>query len=154
MLGAAAKVLTTRLGDGRVLDLGCGTGLLVEYLAESGSEICHIVGLDLSQDMLRHAAARGIATVQGDASALPFADGSFDVVFAFTVLELEPAAKPTLRALTEVGRVLGRSGIFLATVLGAADARGFASRLANAGFAAERVVGCGQDVGYVCWHSD
>ncbi len=126
MVDAAGDELAARLRHERVLDLGCGTGLLGEYLMDVG---------------LR---------VQGDAAALAFAGASFDVVLAFTVLEIWPDPDRTRLALDEVRRVLSVGGIFVVTVLAAADALGFAGHLAAAGFSAVRVPDCGQDVGYVC----
>lgn len=150
MLHAGGDELAARLQDGRVLDLGCGTGLLGEYLADVGHEARCIIGLDLSHRMLRHAGHRGVVAVQGDAAALGFAGASFDVVLAFTVLEIWPDPERTRLALEEVRRVLSVDGIFAVTVLAAADALGFAEHLAAAGFSAVRVPDCGQDVGYVC----
>ena len=68
----------------RILEVGCGTGKGLNLLAglEEGSSF---VGLDLSQEAISVANARFARTesvqyLQGDAEALPFSDGEFDVV--------------------------------------------------------------------------
>jgi SAM-dependent methyltransferase len=64
-------------GSGRCLDIGCGTGVLLQRLVELGWEP---VGLDESAGMLRHARRRapGVEVVEGDATAMPFDDAGFD----------------------------------------------------------------------------
>ena len=61
-------------GAERVLDVGCGTGLLAQRLSAAGHDV---VGLALSLGMLLQGTAR-LRYVQGDAVALPFPDTSFD----------------------------------------------------------------------------
>jgi SAM-dependent methyltransferase len=86
--------------DGLVLDVGCGPG---RYLAETGGGI----GLDLSLGMVREAGAvDGVLGVQGDAAALPAADGSIARILAPHMLYHVP--EPA-RAVAEWRRVL-RSG--------------------------------------------
>jgi SAM-dependent methyltransferase len=72
---------------GRVLDIGCGTGVPAVRLAELG--FAHVVGLDTDVAALRalldRASTRGVqkrlAAVAGSADGIPFRDGSFDVVW-------------------------------------------------------------------------
>jgi 2-polyprenyl-6-hydroxyphenyl methylase / 3-demethylubiquinone-9 3-methyltransferase len=74
----------------RLLDVGCGGGYLAEALAGAGAVV---TGVDLSATTIaaarRHAAARGLAIDYrvADATALPFADGAFDVVLSSDFLE-------------------------------------------------------------------
>lgn len=70
--------------DARALDLCCGTGDIAFALAQRGA---NVTGLDFSAQMLEVAAARhaknkssNLAFVQGDATQLPYADNSFDIV--------------------------------------------------------------------------
>jgi ubiquinone/menaquinone biosynthesis C-methylase UbiE len=71
-------------GD-EVLDVACGTGNATIPAAATGAKV---TGLDLSTEMLTAAATRAveaghdIAWQEGDAEALPFSDGSFDVVLS------------------------------------------------------------------------
>jgi SAM-dependent methyltransferase len=69
-------------GDGRCLDLGCGGGAYLDALAATGRTV---VGLDRSADQLRFARRRSPHVLQGDAAALPFADGTFTAVAAIWI---------------------------------------------------------------------
>lgn len=94
----------------RLLDVGCGTGGTLDRLRPYGE----VVGLDLEPLALRFCRERGWRTlVQGSATALPFADNSFDAVVALDVLEHIP---DDARAAAEIGRVLAPGGILLVTV--------------------------------------
>lgn len=67
-------------GPGRCLDLACGTGINLQRLTDADWSV---VGVDISADQLRLARQRtpaGIGLLQGDATALPFEDASFDAV--------------------------------------------------------------------------
>jgi ubiquinone/menaquinone biosynthesis C-methylase UbiE len=98
----------------RVLDVGCGTGRLAEYLAERVTEDGHVAGIDPLPDRIAIARDRAPAVrfEVGQAKDLSaFADSSFDVVVMSAVLHWV-ADKP--KALTEVKRVLrprGRLGL-------------------------------------------
>ena len=87
-------------GDGRCLDLGCGTGVPSAAVAELGWSV---VGVDISADLLAAARTRGIEAVQAPADVLPFADGSFDAaVSVLTHTDIDAFAA----AVAEVARVL------------------------------------------------
>ena len=102
-LGEAARRIVTRLlgdGSGRLLDVGCGTGLLAVSLARLGWAV---TGVDISEDQLRLARARGVDAQLADAHKLPFPDGSFEgAVSFFTHTDLDDFAL----ALKELVRVL------------------------------------------------
>jgi len=112
--GAYADFLLPHLGkETHVLDCGCGDGALTVGLAT----VCgRVTALDVSADDFRAAAAasRGLddlVFVQGDATLLPFRDGTFDAVLAHSVLE--SGVEPT-RLLAEAWRALrpgGRLGV-------------------------------------------
>src|SRR5215212_5143063 len=61
----------------RLADVGGGTGNYALALRREGWEP---VVVDRSREMLAHAAAKGLETVEADAQRLPFADTSFDAV--------------------------------------------------------------------------
>ena len=94
---------------GRCLDLSCGSAHNSAALAELGWSV---VGLDLSERMLRHAAGSGVQLVQGDAHHLPLARQSVDAaVMTFVHTDLHDFGL----ALREVARVL-RPGAALVAV--------------------------------------
>ena len=87
-----------------ILDAGCGGGAFVEHLAVQG---LRVTGLDYHAMFLDVARARPGARgtyVEGDITALPFADGSFDCTYCFDVLEHVDDVK----ALAELVRVTRR----------------------------------------------
>jgi SAM-dependent methyltransferase len=97
-LGALERLLGG--GDGRCLDVGCGTGVATAAVAELGWSV---VGVDLSADMLDVARVRGVEVVQGSADALPFDEGTFDAaVSVWTHIDVDDFAA----AIREVARVL------------------------------------------------
>jgi ubiquinone/menaquinone biosynthesis C-methylase UbiE len=96
----------------RILDLGCGTGIVARVLRERLGGAANIVGIDKSPPMIEK--ARSIAPEidfrLGNATELPFADGSFDLVLCQEMLQFVP---DRLAALREVRRVLTPGGRFL-----------------------------------------
>ena len=107
----AQRVVST-LGPGpqRVLDVGCGGGFLSNYLGALGHRV---TGLDASSDALqiagRHDESGGVQYRKGDALALPFANGSFDVVCAMDFLE---HVEQPEQVIAEAARVLAPGGLF------------------------------------------
>jgi ubiquinone/menaquinone biosynthesis C-methylase UbiE len=96
-----------------VLDLGCGTGRLLDRLAFQFLNL-RGTGLDFSPQMLRQARQQNrhhprLIYVQGNAEALPFADGQFDAVF--NTLSFLHYPKPE-QVFSEVSRVLHPGGYF------------------------------------------
>src|SRR5215813_13658162 len=65
---------------GDLLEVGCGTGLLLRRFAKLTKTAR---GIDLSPGMLETARARGLDVVTGTALELPFPDASFDVTCSF-----------------------------------------------------------------------
>jgi SAM-dependent methyltransferase len=85
---------------GSLLDVGCGTGSYSAALSERGWDV---TGVDLSDDMLRRARAKGLHALQADAKSLPFDDGSFAAaVSLFTHTDLDDFGD----VVREVTRVL------------------------------------------------
>jgi ArsR family transcriptional regulator len=120
--GAIASVLGAR-AVGRLVDVGTGTGRMLELLAPVADSA---IGIDRSSEMLRFARAklsRGEATAraelrQGDMYALPLPDRSADVVVLHQVLHYaqQPAA-----AVAEAARLLGPGGRLLVADFAAHD---------------------------------
>jgi len=83
-----------------VLDVGCGHGRMTQPWTRRN----RVVGVDAALTLLRAARDGGAGAVEADARALPFADGSFDVVLAIEVMQLLPDAPELLRSLARAAR--------------------------------------------------
>lgn len=99
----------------RVLDLGCGTGLLTERLRRE-LEQAEVVGCDYSHGMLgvARSRSRNAPWVQGDALRLPFRCGSFDAVVSTESFHWFP---DQAAALSEIHRVLREEGLLLVALV-------------------------------------
>jgi ubiquinone/menaquinone biosynthesis C-methylase UbiE len=103
---AAAVARLIGPGAGLCLDVGCGGGAYLDALVATGRTV---VGLDRSADQLRFAQRRSPHVLQGDAAALPFADGSFAAVAAIWIsTDVDDFTAVT----AEVARVLRPGGVF------------------------------------------
>ena len=99
-----ASIVLPYAANQRVLEVGCGTGLVLSRVAPVAKSA---TGVDLSPRMLDAARARGLDVREGSATDLPFPNESFDVVCSFKVLAHVPDLR---RALSEVSRVLAPGG--------------------------------------------
>ncbi|MGQ9759707.1 MAG: class I SAM-dependent methyltransferase [Candidatus Methanomethylicaceae archaeon] len=93
--------------DNVLLDVGCGTGLLFEFV-----NCKFIVGIDISINMLKEArkrAGKNVELILGDAEFLPIKSGSADIVMSITVAQLFMDQE---RFMSEVKRSLKRGGVF------------------------------------------
>jgi SAM-dependent methyltransferase len=96
----------------KVLDIGTSTGTNLRMLRDIG--FVQVSGLDLSPEAIVWCASKGLGYVeQGDICAMPFADGSFDLVLATDIIE---HVDDDARALSEIARVLKPGGVALVTV--------------------------------------
>jgi len=98
----------------RLLDVATGSGNVALFAAEAGAKV---VGLDLVPELLDVARSRALAEgldiewVQGDAEALPFADGSFDAVTSVFGVQFAPRHQVTADELVRVCRPGGTIGV-------------------------------------------
>jgi ubiquinone/menaquinone biosynthesis C-methylase UbiE len=115
MAAGAQRLLTLaslKPGD-RVLDVGCGTGIVARSAAPVVGAEGRVVGIDLNEGMLRVARRTSAELVppvewrQGDATGLPFPDAAFDVVASQQLLQFVP---DPARAVREMHRVLAPHG--------------------------------------------
>lgn len=110
--GAALRRKLLRHAQGRVLEIGVGTGLSLPHYPP----LDELVATDPSEPMLRRArrraaeAGRAVTFVEAPAEQLPFEDDSFDTVVSMVVL---CTVADQRRALQEIRRVLRPSGQFL-----------------------------------------
>ncbi len=103
------------LDQRRVLEIGCGTGRWLRLLADFGATREHLAAIDLDEGRLAEAAITlpGTDLRAGDATHLPWADATFDLVFQSTVFTsvLDNAVRQGIA--TEMRRVLAPGGAII-----------------------------------------
>ena len=108
----AITVLIAQLppnGSHRLLDLGCGTGFMIDLVHDLVDEV---VGVDVTPAMIAQVTARANVTLcRSAAEHVPFADASFDLVSAYSFLDHLDDYRPVL---AEASRLLKPGGIFYA----------------------------------------
>lgn len=101
---------------GRALDAGCGTARALPLLRAAVGPSGTVVGVDLTPEMLREAAALGRhrdgALVEADSGRLPLRDGAFDAVLAAGLVHHLPDPAAGLRELARVTAPGGRLALF------------------------------------------
>ena len=109
----------TGISEGtRVLDVACGTGAASRVVARHAGASGGVVGVDLGEPTLAIARAidpeEGAAPIeyhQGDATALPVEDGSFDVAICQQGLQFFPEKEAALREMRRALKPGGRLGV-------------------------------------------
>ncbi len=151
---ALAKALQTIARNenlGSLLDVGTGTGRMAELFAHDAS---HVTAFDKSPEMLRIARARlqtlpaeKVELVQGDFTALPFEDASFDTVLFHQVLHY---AQEPRGVLAEASRVTRDGGIVAIVDFAAHDREELRERHAHArlGFSDEQMLSLLSEAGF------
>ena len=111
-LGAEVLALLAPRPGERILDLGCGDGVLTARLAQAGAEV---TGLEPDPDMAAAARGRGLTVIEQDAHE-PFGEGAFDALFSNAALhwmrEPETVLRHLRRALRPGGRLVAEQGGF------------------------------------------
>jgi cyclopropane fatty-acyl-phospholipid synthase-like methyltransferase len=99
----------------RVLDLGCGNGMIAEYLSDRSG--AHVTGLDYVPEAIRQASARTrakagrLAFTVGDINALDLPRGTYDVIVSIDTIYFSEDYAATLAALKAALRPGGRLAI-------------------------------------------
>lgn len=134
----------------RILDAGCGTGLLTRELERFGD----VIGTDIDSQALKFARGRGLKVKKASVSKLPFRGKSFgllisiDVIYHRQVLDDQEALKEFFRVLKPNGlaiiRVPAHKWLKLAYdkvvhTRERYDKKEFAQKLINAGFILEKL---------------
>ena len=88
----------------RVLDVGCGDGILMEYL-KYNKEI-DIRGIEISKDNVQKCLSKGLTVIEGDAEKdlLQFPDSSFDFVILSQTLQAFLNPEIVINELSRVGK--------------------------------------------------
>jgi ubiquinone/menaquinone biosynthesis C-methylase UbiE len=112
------KILGKGIKEGRVLDIGTGSGLLALELAKAKGCNFDITAIDISHNMIRKACENARQTKGGNnikflvstAAAIPFADNSFDLVISYASLHhwFNPVT-----VFNEIERVTGKTGCII-----------------------------------------
>ncbi len=89
----------------KILDVGCGPGVLLEELEKRGAKV---YGLDVSSRSVKFCRSKGLSVKKGDARKIPFKNANFDAVLMIDVLE---HIKEENKAIMESRRVLKKGGI-------------------------------------------
>jgi len=100
----ALQLIRSQAQGKRVLEVGCGTGIWIQFLLPV---VNSIEGIDLSPGMVEQAKKKGLPAKVGSAEAIPYKEKSFDFIFSYRVLPHVPNLK---KALTEIKRVLREDG--------------------------------------------
>lgn len=95
--------------DGRILDAGCGTGLILRKLPRG------TVGVDINPRNIKRAKKHAplAKVIQADIEKLPFKKETFSTIISTEVIEHQPDPKPTI---AELFRVLKKNGVLIGSV--------------------------------------
>jgi len=105
-----AERLNIRLGS-KVLDVGTGTGVFIPFLLDKVGNLGQIVALDIAEEMLKRARAKGfngiVAYLNADVVNIPLPDETFDSVVCYSSF---PHFQDKAKALAEIYRVTRSDG--------------------------------------------
>lgn len=116
--------------DDRVLDIGCGNGRFSPLVLERQALY---EGIDYSEGLINEARKKfpELSFCVGNATALPYEDGSFDIAFSFAVVHHIPSTLLRKRFILEALRVLRPGGKFIITAWDIWAPRYYASILSH-----------------------
>lgn len=97
-----------------VLEIGPGPGLATDLLRQHYPRLtCIEIDQKLASSLKERMAGTNVTVEQGDATAMPFADGSFSGAISMTMLHHVPSVELQDRLLAEAFRVLKPGGVFV-----------------------------------------
>jgi ubiquinone/menaquinone biosynthesis C-methylase UbiE len=107
LVGRRVAMARSLVHEGRVLDVGCGTG---RFLEDMPADRYQRVGIDVSEGMLAQAREKGLQVLQASGADLPFPDDSFDLVVTFAVLHHLIDPEVVRKTIEEIARVTKPGG--------------------------------------------
>jgi ubiquinone/menaquinone biosynthesis C-methylase UbiE len=116
---ALAELLSRRLekplSECRILDFGCGPGVVTDWLSLHGASSERIIGVDLQRDRIAKARETypDLTFLEANGEHLPFSAGQFDIVLALTVFSSILDHSMAKRIATEIMRVLAIGGVII-----------------------------------------
>ena len=99
------KVISKLIDErSRVLDVGCGDGILMEYLSKN--KVVDVRGLEISKEKVKKCLSNGLAVVEGNAEydLKQFPDLSFDYVILSQTLQAFMSPENVIKDLLRVGK--------------------------------------------------
>ncbi len=121
-----ASLVLENYRGGKVLEVGCGTGLIMKRCSKIGKDL---IGVDISNKMVEKAHRKGHFVFLSDVVSLPFGNEVFDLVYSFKVLAHVVRIKSALR---EIARVTCRGGQVLAEFYNPLSTRYLVKRIRGA----------------------
>lgn len=114
------------LNNKRILEIGCGTGRVTEFMANNFAEV---YGVDIADEMVEHSKKRlvgknNVNLFVTDGLSLPFADDFFDIVFSFIVFQHMPDEETVIKNFKEIARILKKKGLAKIQVRGEVVVKG------------------------------
>ncbi len=110
ILALVKKYLRTPHANAKILDAGCGTGLLTKKLEKFGA----VCGIDISPEAVKFARKRKLNIMQASVNKIPFKNNHFDLVVSMDVIYHKQVNDS--KALKEFFRILKPGGILVARV--------------------------------------
>ncbi len=93
------------INNKKVLEVGCGTGLILQEINKHASEA---IGIDISEKMLDISRNKNLNVLNADINKIPFSDGYFDVVYSFKVLSHIKNIESAIKEMTRVTKPTGK----------------------------------------------
>jgi ubiquinone/menaquinone biosynthesis C-methylase UbiE len=99
------SILLPHVRGKKVLEIGCGTGLILQEVHKIAHEAW---GIDISEGMLSEAKLKGLKVKHDNATGINFPNSSFDIIYSFKVL---PHVLEVEKVIEETHRLLKKDGM-------------------------------------------